>query len=179
MSAVPLQLNAAPAAGFDQPFEMLAACHERVERSLRLLERLGEHLAAKGADEAARNAARDVLRYFDIAAPQHHEDEERHVLPVLRAAGGAALVDRVLAEHATMAAAWARLHVQLQAVERGDAAAVLTPEAQAEWQAFAQLYRAHLALEDDQVFPAAAPLLDAPAQRAMGDEMARRRGVAR
>jgi hemerythrin-like domain-containing protein len=177
VSAVPLQLNAAPAASFDQPFEMLAACHERVERSLRLLERLGENLAAKGADEAARSAAHDVLRYFDLAAPQHHEDEERHLLPALRIAGQAALADRVLAEHATMAAAWGRLRGQLQAVERGDAAAFLTPAAQAGWQTFAHLYRGHLALEDDQVFPTAAPLLDVSAQRAMSNDMARRRGV--
>jgi hemerythrin-like domain-containing protein len=179
VSGAPLQLNAAPAAGFDQPFEMLAACHERVERSLRLLERLGEHLTAKGADEAARSAARDVQRYFDLAAPQHHEDEERHVLPALRAAGLSVLAEQVLADHARMAEAWARLSVQLQAIGRGDATAAITPAVQAEWQAFAQLYRAHLALEDAQVFPAAAPLLEAPARRAMGDEMAQRRGATR
>lgn len=179
MSALPLQLNAAPAAGFDAPFEMLAACHERVERSLRLLERLGTHLAEHGADEQARSAAHDVLRYFDLAAPHHHEDEERHLLPALHAAGGAALAERVRTEHARMASAWARLRLQLQAIEAGDAAAAGTPAAQAEWHAFAQRYRAHVAFEDDEVFPAAAPLLDAAAQRAMGDEMARRRGALR
>jgi hemerythrin-like domain-containing protein len=179
MSGIGLQLNSAPAVGFDQPFEMLAACHERVERSLRLLERLGEHLMSQGADEAARSAARDVQRYFDLAAPQHHEDEERHVLPALRAAGQSVLAQQVLADHARMAEAWARLSVQLQAIGRGDAADAITPAAQAEWKAFAQLYRAHLALEDAEVFPAAAPLLDAPAQRAMGEEMAQRRGATR
>ncbi len=177
VNAIGLHLNSAPAVGFDQPFEMLAACHERVERSLRLLERLGEHLTTQGADEAAGSAARDVLRYFDLAAPQHHEDEERHVLPALRAAGLTGLAERVLADHARMAEAWARLSVQLQAIVRGDATAAITPATRAEWQAFTQLYRAHLALEDDEVFPAAALVLDASVQRAMGDEMARRRGV--
>ena len=62
-------LNSSPAVGFDQPFEMLEACHERVERSLGLLLRLAEHLVSHGADEQARDAARDVLRYFDLAAP--------------------------------------------------------------------------------------------------------------
>jgi len=37
-------LLATPAVGFEQPFEMLAACHERVNRMLALLERLREHL---------------------------------------------------------------------------------------------------------------------------------------
>jgi hemerythrin-like domain-containing protein len=172
-------LHAAPAAGFDQPFEMLAACHERVERSLRLLERLGEHLGARGADEQARSAARDVLRYFDLAAPQHHEDEERHLLPVLRVAGQAVLAERVRADHQGMAQAWARLRVPLQAIERGDGASARAPEAQAEWRAFCALHRAHIALEDHEVFPAVAPLLDAAARQAMGDEMAQRRGVER
>ena len=76
-----------PGAGFDQPFEMLDACHDRVRRSLDLLRRLRDYLRGHGhgCDDSARQAARDVLRYFDIAAPLHHEDEELHVFPPLLA----------------------------------------------------------------------------------------------
>ena len=81
----PLTLHVGPAAGFDQPFEMLAACHERAARMLDLLARLLPHLASQGCDEQARQAARDVMRYFDLAGPAHHEDEERHVFPLLQA----------------------------------------------------------------------------------------------
>jgi len=35
----------------------------------------------QGHDARSRSAARDVLRYFDLAAPQRHDDEERHVFP--------------------------------------------------------------------------------------------------
>ena len=35
--AGPGPLFHSPSAGFDAPFEMLSACHERVERTLRLL----------------------------------------------------------------------------------------------------------------------------------------------
>ncbi|RYY81317.1 MAG: hemerythrin domain-containing protein, partial [Comamonadaceae bacterium] len=52
-------------AGFEQPFEMLEACHERVHRMLTLLDRLRRHVAGHGTDEQARQAARDVMRYFD------------------------------------------------------------------------------------------------------------------
>jgi hypothetical protein len=38
-----------PAASFEQPFEMLEACHERVQRMLALLARLREHLRSHGA----------------------------------------------------------------------------------------------------------------------------------
>ena len=51
-----------PAVGFEQPFEMLVACHERVNRMLTLLSRLREHMSSHGADDNARQAARDVMR---------------------------------------------------------------------------------------------------------------------
>ncbi len=167
----PLVLHAAPAAGFDEPFEMLDACHRRVERMLRLLARLAEHLPAHGADAQARPAAADVMRYFDTAAPHHHEDEERHLLPRLRAAGQAALADRVAADHAQMATAWQALRVALQDIAAGRVPPAFDPAP------FAALYTAHLRVEDDEVYPIARALTDAAGQAAMAEEMARRRGV--
>lgn len=174
MSSTPLVLHAPPAAGFDEPFEMLDACHRRVERMLALLERLAAHLASHGCDAAAADAARDVMRYFDLAAPQHHEDEERHVLPALRAAGAAALADRLQAEHAAMALAWAALRVPLAAIAAGRAPG---GDGLAGGPAFAAMYGAHLALEDAEAFPAVRPHLDAGALAVIGAEMAQRRGV--
>jgi hemerythrin-like domain-containing protein len=170
-------LFAPPGVGFEAPFDMLVACHERAERSLCLLERLAEHILAHGADAPARDAARDVLRYFDLAAPQHHEDEERHVLPLLRAHGQAALAQRLQADHEAMAAAWAALRPTLETLREGDASTASTPSVQRDWRAFAALHRAHAQVEDSVAFPAARTQLDAPAQHAMGQEMARRRGV--
>jgi len=43
-----------PAAGFDEPFEMLDACHDRLRRSLELLERLQRYLLTHAVDEQAR-----------------------------------------------------------------------------------------------------------------------------
>jgi hypothetical protein len=54
---------------------------------LALLERLAVHLREQGADGPARQAAQDVMRYFDLAGPAHHEDEERHLFPRLLAQG--------------------------------------------------------------------------------------------
>ncbi len=163
-------LHTPPAVGFDQPFEMLSACHERVQRSLGLLARLAGHLRTAGADAAARDAARDVLRYFDIAAPQHHEDEERHVLPRLRAMGLGEVADRLAADHLGMRAAWHALRPGLLAL-RDEACLPDTGD----WPAFAALYDAHIALEESNAYPAVrAPL--GPAELAvMGDEMAGRR----
>lgn len=174
MTAHGFPLHRAPAAGFDQPFELLAACHERVERMLGLLERLDAHLPAHGADAQAQDAARDVMRYFDQAAPHHHEDEERHVLPALREAGLGALAARLHADHLEMTAAWQALRVPLAEVAAGrwEAGARLEPVA-----GFAALYRAHMAREDSEAFPLAATRLQGAARTAMADEMAARRGL--
>jgi hemerythrin-like domain-containing protein len=116
------------------------------------------------------------MRYFDLAAPHHHEDEERHVLPRLRECGHAALAERVLREHAVMAVAWADVRGVLQGIELGrrpvDAAAVAR-----HWLAFAALYREHIELEERDVFPLAREHTGADGLRAMADEMARRRGA--
>ncbi len=172
----PLTLNAAPASGFDQPFEMLAACHQRVERMVSLLERLAAHLPDHGNDRQAADAARDVMRYFDLAAPAHHEDEERHVLPALRAAGDDAFAAQLEQEHREMRRRWVELRPCLVEVEAGSWAAASAAD-YAPWRQFAALYRAHAAAEEAHAFPVAQGALDAEGQRAMGREMASRRGV--
>lgn len=168
-----------PAPGFEQPFEMLEACHERVHRMLDLLERLRGYLPDHGADSSARDAARDVMRYFDQAAPNHHRDEELHVFPPLLAGGDAdtaALVRRLQQDHVQMESAWPVARAVLARIEAGELA-VLAPADEAALEAFAGLYDGHIEAEEAIVYPAAAALLDEPAQAAMGEEMMRRRGV--
>ena len=179
MSAIPLTLPGmhTPAAGFDAPFEVLAGCHDRVRRTLALLERLVAHHATHGADRSAQDAARDVVRYFDLAAPAHHEDEERHVLPLLRASADPALQAaalRLAIDHDAIRATWAALRPLLGAIAEGrcgDNAGALAAAAER----FARVHDGHLELEDTLAFPAAARLHPSPAN--MGREMAERRGV--
>lgn len=171
-----------PGAGFEEPFEMLGACHERVERMLALLARLQQHLLAHGLDDAARQAARDVMRYFDLAAPLHHQDEEIHVFPPLLAgpdAGLRALVRRLLQDHRAMEAGWAAARSVLQAVSDSPAAnwAPLAPGQTAALERFAALYVDHLAAEDRLAYPAAQATLTDDALRAMSLDMMQRRGV--
>ena len=170
-----------PAAGFDQPFEMLASCHDRVRRSLDLLQRLVQHVSAHGVDEQAQDAARDVLRYFRMAAPAHHEDEERHVIPLLEHSGdphAQAMARRMLDDHARIRAAWDRLQPLLAAVAEDGAAQF--PALADEAGAFVALHGGHLALEDACALPDAQRRMGqrgAAALAAMGREMARRRGA--
>jgi hemerythrin-like domain-containing protein len=172
-----ITLQRSPAAGFEQPFEMLAACHERVQRMLDLLQRLRAHLAATGCDEQAQQAARDVMRYFDLAAPAHHEDEERHVFPPLLAAGlWVETVQRLQREHLEMASVWQAARAVLQRVADG-ASQTLDAADEEVLERYLRLYDWHVVAENEIAFPAAAARLDAAARAAMGEEMSGRRGI--
>ena len=171
-------LFAPPAAGFDQPFEMLHACHDRVERTLDLLMRLEEYLQRHGSDAQAQDAATDVLRYFDLAAPLHHEDEERHVLPVLRAVGQAAIADALQTDHIQMSADWAAIRADLQKIQQHIGLTGAEMEAAGKrWHAFSALYAKHIQREEASAYPEVLRHLSTTQLNAMGQDMATRRGV--
>jgi hemerythrin-like domain-containing protein len=166
------------AIGFEHPFEMLESCHEKVQRMLALLQRLREHAVPHGADEQARQAARDVMRYFDIAAPQHHQDEELHVFPALLAQGSAethALVARLLHEHTQMDSGWRAARALLARL--ADGCAGFTPAEEDVLDDFAGLYRTHIEAEEQLAYPAAEALLARDELRAMSREMMTRHGA--
>lgn len=167
----------------DTPWDLLQACHDRVNRTLALLERLCSHVVQHGADRDAREAAIDVMRYFDLAAVEHHRDEERHVFPVLLAdASGdwTALVERLLAQHRQMERDWQVLRSEL--VRLVEASFMPSP-ALFGWRSdmtervhdFLQLYLVHIALEEEQAYPACQPRMSRPAQTVMLSDMRVRR----
>lgn len=111
-----------PAVGFDTPFDMLMVCHERVLRTLALQERLCAHSQTTGCDGSACSAARDILRYFDLAAPLHHEYEELHVFPALEASAKyplRAAVAQLQNAHDAMTEGWVGVRVAFLALAKG------------------------------------------------------------
>lgn len=169
-----------PAAGFDEPMEVLAGCHERMRRSLALLGRLAEAVADGRRDEAVRSAAADVQRYFDRAAPAHHDDEERWVFPLVLARSGRAdvrdAVQLLAWQHLEMGRRWARLREGLAGLH-ADEAHAFGPDMQALAQDFISLYERHAEVEDRLVFPEATALATPDELQRMGADMAQRRGV--
>ena len=168
-----------PGPSFDEPLEMLAACHERIDAQLGTLTRLPPHLETRGCDAEAKAAAQAVLRYFDTAGRLHHQDEDEDLFPLLRArAAGAGrpevagVLDELEREHESMEAQWQRLRQHLAAVAEG--AARLDAEEVAR---FCWLYRRHMETETAAVLPFAREALGAPERAALGDRMAARRKV--
>jgi len=172
-------------AGFESPFEMLSACHERVERMLGLLGRIREHVATHGADAQARQAAQDVMRYFDLAGPLHHQDEELHVFPPLlaqRDPAVVAVVIRLRQDHREMEAQWTQVRVALavlvEAAGRPDAGwPGFSAVEQQRFDAYDALYRRHLVDEEGVAYPAARTLIRGEGLKAMSADMMARRGV--
>lgn len=170
---------AQPGPGFDEPLEMLEACHERIQLQLQTLERLGPHLETHGCDAEAKAAAQAVLRYFDTAGALHHQDEDHDLFPVLRVKAAASArkdvanaIDELAEEHRSMEAQWQRLRERLLAIVEG------TPRLDAENVArFAWLYRRHMDREATAVLPFARHALDAAEREALGRSMAARRNV--
>lgn len=182
LSSITLPGHRAPAAGFEAPFEMLGACHERVERMLRLLSMLQQHLTDSGWDDSVASAARDVMRYFDLAAPLHHEDEERHVFPSLLAGEDAVLrevVQRLQQDHRDMTTAWVAVRAALESVSETPPVGwtSFSSSEQAALIGFADQYERHLRDENDLAYPAAAAALAPDALQAMSADMMRRRGL--
>jgi len=170
-----------PSVGFEAPFEMLSACHERVERMLNLLARLRDHVAQNGCDAQAATAATDVMRYFDLAAPQHHLDEELHVFPAVLALHDGRLslmVTRLQQDHRDMEKYWAAVRQALTRVAHADAhgGTAFSEADKANMDAFVAIYKDHIRDEEGLVYPAARRTLDARQLAAMSQDMVRRRG---
>lgn len=173
------------APSFDRPLDLLAACHARILERCATLEKLLSHLAAAheapypAADADARQAARAVLRYFDEAAPLHHDDEERNLFVLIEEAGGTCAFDLcdflegLEADHDVLAELWLRLRAPLAEIASGTTAVLPRQEVER----FVRLHREHVAFENERLLPLARRVLDADALARLGAAMAARRGL--
>ncbi|MBV8604216.1 MAG: hemerythrin domain-containing protein [Pelomonas sp.] len=172
--------GAAAGPSFATPLAMLLECHRRIEAQCDTLARLVPHVGALGSDAAAAEAAQAVIRYFELAAPNHHADEELDLFPALleAMAGSDAVCLREMtatlaAEHQELERRWAGLHATLERIARGQAAVL----SGAEVDGFASLYRSHIAREEAELLPMAERLIDAATLERIGAAMRRRRGA--
>jgi hemerythrin-like domain-containing protein len=169
-------LGTSAAPSFDDPLEMLLACHGRIQAQCATLRKLQQHLPIHGCDAQAQQAAKAILRYFDSAGQHHHQDEEQDLFPQLLATTDSvvhALVQRLLIEHKDMESAWRKLHPLLFLIAEGKADTLDHSIAEE----LIRVYDEHIVIENGQLLPLAKTLLIPAQLEIIGRSMAARRGV--
>ncbi len=179
---MPIVIGAKRQSDFADPIGMLGDCHRRIEMFLNVLMRVAEQAHGEALNDEQRGALETALRYFREAAPKHTADEEESLFPRLRRIedpGVKALLARVesLEEEHVCAD---RSHVEVDSLGRlwlrdGRLSQEQASRLLAVLVQLRDLYRHHIATEDDEVFPAAAAALTASDCQAIGNEMASRR----
>jgi hemerythrin-like domain-containing protein len=177
---MPIVIGAKPESNFADPIGLLTDCHRRIERFLAVLATVAEQACGGALTAEQRGAMETALRYFREAAPKHTADEERTLFPRLRKNPEAEAVlarvesleedhrraDRHHAEVDRLGQAW--LASGTLAADDAGRLSTLLGELTA-------LYRDHIAVEERELFPAAAALLTEADRKAIGGEMAARR----
>ncbi len=177
---MPIQIGQT-SASFSNPTALLSDCHRRIESFLRTLSAIAG-LNGRVLSPPEAQALENALGYFHNAAPKHTADEEESLFPRLRGLDNQALktalthLDRLEADHEHVAP----LHEGVQVLGRQwIAEGQLSPEGALRFASLVenlqQIYREHIKVEDDLVFPAAASLLSDEAKSQIGKEMAERR----
>jgi hemerythrin-like domain-containing protein len=166
---------------FDQPIAVLKHCHDRIRKQISTLQNMIRHTPKNGDMLDMQQAAHAVLRYFNIAAPNHHADEEHDLLPMLQgtAAGDDAillnqLLPEITQEHQHMDAAWTVLNLQLQKLASGTSNEL----SESDVSRFAEMYMAHMEKEEAHIAPMAKRLFSAEQMHKLGNAMRARRGIA-
>lgn len=171
-------MHAAP--DFSDPLGLLAACHGRIEAQCATLLRLPDHLRQHGTDEQARQAAVKILKYFNSAGKHHHEDEENDLFPLLIEIATSenyghllTLIVELQNEHLKMELAWQELTFFLEKIAVNQH---INPD-HLPVTHFAELYRSHIARENQHIFSYARQKLSMEQLSTLGLNMMTRRNV--
>lgn len=153
-----------PTNGHERPadaIDLLLACHHRIRTFTGVAVRL---LIVEGlGDKTVSEAATAVHRYFLEALPLHHQDEDQSLLPRLRKHASenlASALHTVHREHHKLDEVLARLLPAWKAIADDPRRLPAMAGALAlDTLRFDQLWKHHLQLEEETVFPAARALL--------------------
>jgi hemerythrin-like domain-containing protein len=167
--------------GFDEPLGLLSDCHRRIERFLDMLIQIAR-AGGRPLPQPDREALSVALHYFRSAAPRHTADEEQSLFPRLRATPAREALDsleRLESDHRSADAHHDAVDVLgTRWLAEGELSGSDAAAMREHLGALRALYEAHIAVEDRELFPAAARALSRGDIEAIGREMADRRGVA-
>lgn len=157
---------------WDEPIEMLYACHGRVKQFCRQLELLPGYLAQHGLNQAVKNDVQQILNYFNQAAPLHHDDEELDFFPALakKLPETQTAIDELESQHDALHQNWDELRGKLTALLNGEISNI-EPEL---IKRFVSGYDLHISIEEP-LFELGREHLADSELNAMGKIMAERR----
>ncbi len=179
---MPVQIGA-QTRNFSDPTGLLSDCHRRIEMFLRTLEGVAAVVDRPSSEETCA-ALEAALRYFREAAPKHTADEEESLFPRLRQMHLPDLevaIERLepLEKDHLLAGS---LHADVEELGRrylakGSLESTGVEAFRKAVASLASIYKQHISIEDDLVFPLAARLLSPTDKAAIADEMAARRQI--
>lgn len=131
---------------FDDPIEMLYACHGKVRRFCQQVEMLPGYIAEHGRNDVVLQAVAQISRYFDVAAPLHHQDEEEDFFPLLlrHFPHTEADIGELLCQHESLHGNWAAVKQEFSKLQADPA---YRPQSVV-LQRFSAGYADHLVLEE-------------------------------
>lgn len=179
-----MQIGQKPEHDFSEPIGLLEDCHKRILHFMQTLVTLVESAGTAPLNSDDRDSLERSLRYFREAAPRHNADEEESLFPKLRSHSDGQS-KQILARLASLAAdhRWAEMqHLELDAIgRRWLSAGVLQSSDHARLRSLvhslSRFYAHHIAIEEEEFFPAARCILSTAEREAVGREMAIRRGI--
>jgi hemerythrin-like domain-containing protein len=178
------QIGSKPESDFTQPLGMLSDCHKRIRYFLNALLTVVDNAGEGSLTPQRSTYLETALRYFRDAAPKHTADEEQSLFPRLRSINTPqirvvlARMERLEAEHRNVDSLHQEVDTLVRewmttgAIAKSNGARLRTILTELN-----ELYDRHIALEEVEIFPLAATVLSDIEKRAMGREMAMRRGV--
>jgi hemerythrin-like domain-containing protein len=173
-----MRASSPPAAtAWPDGFEVLDACHRQTLAQLEALAALSARIQEGPPDVAMRASAARIVAFFSTTARQHHEDEERHVLPQMSTSADPEIAQaalRLQQDHDWLEEDWKELSPHVDAIACGQSwyDVDLLREGT---QVFIELSRDHIALEESCIYPLARARLGERPRLEMDREMAARR----
>jgi hemerythrin-like domain-containing protein len=181
---MPVTIGKKQEGDFKTPLVLLTACHRRIEHFFSVLIAVTKQAQGGMMNDDQRSALEASLRYFKEAAPRHTQDEEESLFPRLRkyqqkdVQENIATIVHLTGDHQEMQTAhddierWIR-----QWLDHGTLSHETVAQLSETLERLDAMYKKHIAIEEQKVFPLAARVLDKTDIEDVGREMAARRGI--
>jgi hemerythrin-like domain-containing protein len=177
---MPIQIGAKTENSFANPIGLMADCHRRIKKFLSLMITVMRQTHGGPLQVNQRDAFETALLYFAEAAPKHTLDEEESLFPRIRKSSddGAKSLDQLEQEHYVAELSHLRVNylgekwMREGSLSTEDAVDLATALGK-----LSAIYKKHIHMEENQVFPLASKVLSNADVSAIGREMALRRNL--